>query len=161
MLSAAVVRTPAGAEESLPGTPPAPPTPCIRLPDVGELAQQGWAGRGPAPEPRDSTAGWVCSCQTVVLVGVCWFPQPHARLKSRADCTGADAHSLLVGPHPGSQGSLAFTGNCVLSPHTHWTELPRVIFDCFLRKRCICVRCYFKVFIENKPVKTSTVKKRC
>lgn len=40
---------------------PPPHTPCIRLPNVGELAQQGWAGRGPALEPRDSTAGWVCS----------------------------------------------------------------------------------------------------
>ena len=44
MLCVAVVRTPAGAEESLPDMPPAPHTPCMRLPDVGEVAQQGGLG---------------------------------------------------------------------------------------------------------------------
>ena len=44
MLCVAVIRTPAGAEESLPDMPPAPHTPCMRLPDVGEVAQQGGLG---------------------------------------------------------------------------------------------------------------------
>lgn len=143
-------RTPSPAFQHHPPHP-GHPTPCIRLPKVGELAQQGWAGRGPALEPRDKLGLQLADSSltmTPVLVGVCW---------PKGDCPGADVHSLLIGPHPGSQGSLAFTGNCVLSPHTHPTELPRVILDGFLRKHC--VKCYFKVFIKNKPLRPQQFKK--